>query len=39
MDGEWCEARSGLTGDELVILPEGQVLMDGTSIQLSENSP
>jgi len=31
-DGEWCEACSGLTGDELLILPEGQPLVDGMAV-------
>jgi RND family efflux transporter MFP subunit len=31
-DGEWCEACTGLTGDEEVIIPEGQALVDGASV-------
>jgi RND family efflux transporter MFP subunit len=38
-DGEWCEACSGLTGDESVIVPEGQILADGTLVQNAEAKP
>jgi RND family efflux transporter MFP subunit len=31
-DGEWFEACSGLTGDELIILPEGKALVDGMAV-------
>jgi len=31
-DGDWCEASSGLTGDELIILPEGKPLTDGMAV-------
>ena len=38
-DGEWCEACSGLTGDESVIVPEGQTLVDGAAVQITEGTP
>ncbi len=31
-DGDWCEASSGLTGDELIILPEGKTVTDGMAV-------
>lgn len=31
-DGDWCEASSGLTGDELIILPEGKTVTEGMAI-------
>lgn len=31
-DGDWCEASSGLTGDELIILPEGKAVTEGMAI-------
>jgi RND family efflux transporter MFP subunit len=31
-DGQWFEACSGLTGDELIILPEGTALVDGMAV-------
>jgi RND family efflux transporter MFP subunit len=32
-DGEWTEACTGLTGDELLILPEGKALIDGMAVR------
>jgi RND family efflux transporter MFP subunit len=31
-DGDWCEACSGLTGDELIILPEGKTVTEGMAV-------
>jgi len=31
-DGDWCEAASGLTGDELIIIPDGKPLAEGTLV-------
>jgi len=31
-DGEWCEASSGLSGDEVIILPEGKTVTDGMAV-------
>lgn len=31
-DPEWCEAASGLTGDERIILPEGKILTEGMAV-------
>lgn len=31
-DGDWCEASSGLTGEELIILPDGKTLTEGTLV-------
>jgi RND family efflux transporter MFP subunit len=31
-DGDWCEAASGLTGDELIIVPDGKVLTEGMAV-------
>jgi hypothetical protein len=31
-DGDWCEASSGLTGDELIILPDGKPLTEGMAV-------
>jgi RND family efflux transporter MFP subunit len=31
-DGDWCEASSGLTGDELIILPDGKPLAEGIAV-------
>jgi membrane fusion protein (multidrug efflux system) len=31
-DGDWCEASSGLTGDELIILPEGKTVTEGMAV-------
>jgi membrane fusion protein (multidrug efflux system) len=31
-DGDWCEAASGLQGDEHIILPEGKTVTDGMAI-------
>jgi RND family efflux transporter MFP subunit len=31
-EGDWCEASSGLTGDELLILPDGKSLTDGMAV-------
>jgi hypothetical protein len=39
MEGDWCEASSGLTGEELVLVPDGQVLVDGMAIQAAEGTP
>lgn len=37
-DGEWCEARTGLTGDESVIVPEGRTLVDGMAVKTAEGT-
>lgn len=37
-DGEWCEARTGLTGDELIIVPDGRPLIDGMAVLTSEGT-
>ena len=37
-EGGWCEARSGLTGEELIIIPEGRTLIDGMAIQPAEGT-
>jgi RND family efflux transporter MFP subunit len=31
-DGDWCEACSGLTGEESILLPEGRTLVDGMAV-------
>jgi RND family efflux transporter MFP subunit len=31
-DGDWCEASSGLTGEELIILPEGKTVTEGMAV-------
>jgi len=31
-EGDWCEASSGLTGDELIILPEGKTVTEGMAV-------
>jgi len=36
-DGDWCEAASGLTGEELIIVPDGKVLTEGMAV-LSEGT-
>jgi len=37
-DGEWCEARAGLTGEELIIVPDGRTLTDGMAVQAAEGT-
>jgi len=31
-DGDWCEAASGLTGDELIIVPDGKPMTEGMAV-------
>jgi len=31
-DGDWCEASSGLTGDELIIVPDGKPVSEGMAV-------
>jgi RND family efflux transporter MFP subunit len=31
-DGDWCEACSGLTGEELIILPDGKPVTEGMAV-------
>ena len=31
-DGDWCEACTGLTGDEVLILPDGKPLTEGMAV-------
>jgi RND family efflux transporter MFP subunit len=38
-DGDWCETRSGLSGDEAIILSDGQILVDGAAVQTMEGTP
>jgi RND family efflux transporter MFP subunit len=37
-DGDWCEARTGLTGEELIILPDGRTLIDGMAVLIAEGT-
>jgi RND family efflux transporter MFP subunit len=37
-DGDWLEACAGLTGDESIILPDGQLIVDGMQVQLAEGT-
>lgn len=37
-DGEWSEARSGLQGDEVILLPEGRALVEGMAVQPVEGT-
>ena len=37
-DGEWYEARTGLTGDEIIIVPDGRTLVDGMAVQPAEGT-
>ncbi len=37
-DGDWCEACAGLSGDEAIIVPEGQILVDGMPVTPAEGS-
>jgi multidrug efflux pump subunit AcrA (membrane-fusion protein) len=37
-DGEWREACAGLTGEESIILPEGQQMVDGMPVSIGEGS-
>jgi len=31
-EGDWCEAASGLTGDELLIVPDGKAVTEGMAV-------
>jgi len=31
-EGDWCEAASGLKGDEVIILPEGKTVTEGMAV-------
>lgn len=37
-EGDWCEVCTGLTGEESIILPEGQTLVDGMTVQSQEGT-
>jgi membrane fusion protein (multidrug efflux system) len=37
-DGDWCEASSGLTGEESIIVPEGRALIDGMAVLPAEGT-
>jgi membrane fusion protein (multidrug efflux system) len=37
-DGTWCEAVSGLRGDEAIILPEGKPVMEGLPVRSTEGT-
>ncbi len=37
-DGDWYEARSGLTGEESLLVPDGRALTDGMAIQVAEGT-
>ncbi|MBI3854149.1 MAG: efflux RND transporter periplasmic adaptor subunit [Planctomycetes bacterium] len=37
-DGDWCEARSGLNGDESIIIPEGGTMTDGMAVLPAEGT-
>lgn len=37
-DGEWWEARTGLTGEEMILVPEGRTLTDGMAVKIAEGT-
>jgi len=37
-DGTWCEAVSGLQGDEAIILPEGKPVIEGLPVRSTEGT-
>jgi membrane fusion protein, multidrug efflux system len=37
-DGEWWEARTGLTGEEMIIVPEGRTLTEGMAVKIAEGT-
>jgi RND family efflux transporter MFP subunit len=37
-DGDWCEAQSGLTGEEVIILPDGRALIEGMAVVPAEGT-
>jgi membrane fusion protein (multidrug efflux system) len=37
-DGNWCEAVSGLRGDEAIILPEGKPVVEGLPVRSTEGT-